>query len=429
MVIRFNHRNLSLKIVAFIIVMMPLLTYYDFPGTKTSLVTLLLIIEATMLLYCNFNCGAKLLKREAYIVIPYILLTTYIVIVTVFTSLLGNNAGKLYILFALLLNTVNVYFMFKCANYNLDLSVYIIKVYVAICMILCVVTIGEEIVYLLTGQVRPMKFDFLPLTAEVEKLGYRFGYNGRGSFIGFSPFFSEPSHMAQYLLPAIVIQLGKIKKNTYKALVSLILLETAIVISTSTLGILVSFLMVMFYFCLGNTEPARKFRKVVILCSPIIIAVFVFFVRGRLFYDSNVNSLLSYASDKSTYRLYRGFAYYLQFPLLNKIFGVGFNNMTSFVRSHGLSYAYEIVSEDVVSEYLNGISQSLVYGGIIAFVLLGIFLIRLYRYGGSEHKTLVFALVMLMITAASFLRGMSVFYIFVIIAYHSIVENSTDYGE
>jgi len=427
--IALGFQSITLKMVAFIIVMMPLLTYYDFPGTEISLVTILLIIEAAIMMYCNWKYRAKLFKQEANILSPYIIMTAYIVTITIFASLLGSNGGKLYIMLALILNTINISYMFKLSNNKKELSEYIIKIYIAVCLILCFVTIGEELVYLFSGQVRPMKIEFLPLTAEVEKLGYRFGYNRRGSFVGFSPFFSEPSHMAQYLLPAIVVHLERLKRAPYKSLASLALIEIAITISTSTLGIIVSFMMIIFYVCMGTSEAAMKFRRIVILCLPLLIAVFVYFVRDRLFYEADVSSLLSYTSDKSTYRLYRGFAYYAQFPFLNKIFGVGFNNMTSFVNAHNLSYAYEIVSEDVVSEYLNGISQSLVYGGIIAFVLLIVFFIRLYKYGNSEHRTLVFALAMLMLTAASFLRGMSVFYIFIILALHSKMQNNSELGE
>ncbi len=417
-------KNMSLKILAFIIVMMPLFNYYDFPGTTTSLVTILLIIEAALMFYCDVKYSARLFIEEWKVMFPYILITSYIVIITIIASLLGESNGKLYILLALILNMINIFYFVKVNNCKEEFSKYVIKVYIAICLALCVITIGEEIVYVLTGFVRPMKFDFLPLTSEMERLGYRFGYNGRGSFIGFSPFFSEPSHMAQYLLPAIVIQMERVKSEPVKAWISLGLIEASIVISTSTLGIVNSFLMVVFYICLGKTETAKKIRRIVLLCLPILLAVFVFFIRARLFYDANMESAFSYTSEKSSYRLYRGFVYYSQFPIVNKIFGVGFNNMTSFVSSHGLSYAYEIFSEDVVSEYLNGISQSLVYGGIITFILLVIFFVRLYKYGNSEHKTLVFALALLMLTAATFLRGMSVFYIFIIFALHAKMKNA-----
>lgn len=422
--IALSFKNNALKILAFIITMMPLFNYYDFPGTTTSLVTILLIIEAALIVYCNYKYASKLCIADWKVLLPYILLTGYIVIITLIASLFGDSSGKLYILLALVLNTFNLFYFVKVNNCKEEFADYVIKAYITICLVLCIITIGEEIVYFLTGFVRPMKFDFLPLTSEMERLGYRFGYNGRGSFIGFSPFFSEPSHMAQYLLPAIVIQMERIKRKPIKAWISLGLIVASIVISTSTLGILIAFLMAVFYICLGKTETARKFRRVVILCLPILLVVFVLFVRSRLFYDAEVTTVLSSSSQKTTYRLYRGFVYYSQFPIVNKLVGVGFNNMTSFISSHGLSYAYEVISEDVVSEYLNGISQSLVYGGLIAFVLLILFFIRLYRYGSSEHKTLVFALVLLMLTAATFLRGMSVFYIFIIFALHAKMKNA-----
>lgn len=421
-----SFKNISLKILAFIIVMMPLFNYYDFPGTTTSLVTILLIIELAILVYCNVKYDAKLYMEEWRILLPYIMITVYIVIITLVASIFGENSGKLYILLALILNTMNIYYFVKVNNCKEEFSNYVIKTYIVICLILCAITIGEEVIYFFTGFVRPMKFDFLPLTSEMERLGYRFGYNGRGSFIGFSPFFSEPSHMAQYLLPAIVIQLERIKREPVKAWMLMGIIETSIVISTSTLGIVISFLMMIFYICLGKTETAKKYRNIVFLCLPLLMGIFVFFIRARLFYDANMANAFSYTSEKTTYRLYRGFIYYSQFPIVSLIFGIGFNNLTSFIDSHGLSYSYEIYSEDVVSEYLNGISQSLVYGGIIAFILLVLLFVRLYKYGNIEHKTLVLALALLMLTAATFLRGMSVFYIFIIFALHVKMINADE---
>ena len=121
------------------------------------------------------------------------------------------------------------------------------------------------------------------------------------------------------------------------------------------------------------------------------------------------------SSDKTAYRLFRGFMYYAQFPFINKAFGVGFNNFTSFIQAHNLHYAYEIISDKVVSEYLNGFSQALIYGGIITFILFIVFLVRLYRNGTSESKTLVVGFILLMLNASTFLRGTSVFYILIIL--------------
>ncbi len=424
MKIALNFSDVVLKIVSFFIVIMPLVNYYDLPGTDVSMTTVLLILETVLLSYYSIRHSVGSNKENLSVLFPYLALMAYIFLISVLTNFYDGNNENWVVLAALILNTVTIYYVLCISNRKAEFADYMFKLYLAICFFICVITIGEELIYLVSKRVYPVKFDFLPLSNEYERLDYRFGYNVRGSYVGFSPFFSEPSHLSQYLLPAIAILLGKIKKDPFKTCAFLILIEMAIVISTSTLGIVASLLMIGVYIFLGKTDSAKKFRRIAILCLPILILVYLFYIRGRLFYDSDASSMFSAGSDKTSYRIFRGFSYYFQFPLFNKLFGIGFGNMSSFVYTHNLTYDYEIASGGAVNEYLNGVSQALVYGGVISAVLLFMFYFKLFKNTTSEIKSLVFVLVILMMTAATFLRGTSVFYIILILGLRSVMSKN-----
>jgi hypothetical protein len=411
-----NKRNFMMGVLSFFILFTPLLKYYNFPGTSFSMETLMLCLGLLFMLIANNRYSPILRHRDIYELKPYFLMFAIVFILTfIFDFLVNDDNGQFYIVLALAVSTLEIYCMQRFTTNNRDFFDSFKKIYITVCVVLSFVTIAEEFLYITTGMLIPMKFSFLPLNEEMAALGYRFGYNGRGGYVGFSPFFSEPAHMSQYMLPALLLLLAdENKKHDRKNTIFMILIEVAIVLSTSTYGILASGVMIVFYLVIGKTNAAKRLRKIVLLFLPVMIIVFAYFIKGRLFYDTtSATSIMS--SDKTAYRLFRGFMYYAQFPFINKAFGVGFNNFTSFIQAHNLHYAYEIISDKVVSEYLNGFSQALIYGGIITFILFIVFLVRLYRNGTSESKTLVVGFILLMLNASTFLRGTSVFYILIIL--------------
>ena len=106
--------------------------------------------------------------------------------------------------------------------------------------------------------------------------------------------------------------------------------------------------------------------------------------------------------------------------LFNKIFGIGFNNFSEFISTHNFSYEY--IFESKTTEYLNGLQQALIYGGIISLLLFINFIICLYRGESSELKSMIVLFVLLMSSTSTFLRGGSVFYIVIIL----MLKNNND---
>ena len=411
-----NKKNLTLGVIAIFILATPILKYYNFPGTTVSMESLMLLVSVTLMFWVNNKYSRLLSIRDIYDLNPYFIVLVCILISTfVFDFIINNDSSRFYVVIFLAISTLELYNMQRLTINNWEFFDIFKNLYIKICIIFSIITILEEIFYITSGLLVPIKLSCFPLTDEMAPLEYRFGYNGRGGYVGFSPFFSEPAHMAQYMIPALVLLLSsENEKHDEKNVLKMILIEAAIVLSTSTFGILASGIMVVFYLMLGKSIAARRIRKIFLLCLPVIMVVYFYFIRGRLFYDSaGASSLIS--ADKAGYRIFRGIAYYVQFPFINQLFGIGFNNIASFINNHSLHYVNDVIADNVVVEYLNGFSQAIIYGGIVSFLLFCDFVVRLYRKGSSESKTLVIGFVLLMLNAATFLRGTSVFYILVIL--------------
>ena len=407
-------------VIAFLLAIGPMMKYYNVPGTSLSMTSLMIMINS---IFIFIYYSKRIINNQNYLT-SYLLLTGYIFLISVFIGIMEQSLSQIYVFIFLFLQTAEIFMFSSISGTKNTLVDTLIKFYLTFCVMLSLLALTEEIVWFLTKEVFVFKFP-LPLTEEYAKLDHRFGYNGRGSYIGFSPFFSEPSHMAQYLLPSICILLSKIRTNENKSLklwVKIGIISAAIIITTSSFGLVVLAFILMYYMMRFNGKAARTMRRLVLIVGVFVIAVLLLGETKDSILSYGIETILSgfeSGNDKTTYRVFRGFAYYFQFPISNKLFGIGFMNLTSFIMENNLFYEYEIISKSVVSEYLNGISQALVYGGLIGFSLLVMFLWKLYKKTTYEAKLLVIVLCLLYLTTGTFLRGTSVFYIIMIIAMES----------
>ncbi len=399
--------------IALCLAFSPLLTYYDFPFTSISLSSILsLVITFLLLLYLPYVQKKKNCELAVAI---YILLGLYNLIISL-VIMLNGMSDKPYIHFFLILGFFQIYILNKISTD--EILKKFVKAYFILCWIISIFAIFEELIYLITGNCYPIKIPFLPLNDAYVKLEHRFGFNGRGNFMGFSPFFSEPAHMAQFFLPAFVLALNKISKSKNGLLEYglMLFMVLAIIISTSSFGIAATVLTVLFYAVISKNKVAKFLRKILIVgaCATIVFMIFV--PNNIVSYEiKSLINAFSKGNDKTTYRLYRGIAYFIQFPIEKRVFGIGFNNFTSFIIENNYNYEFEIENGKVIAEYLNGVSQALIYNGFIGLLLLIIFFIALFKNGNNNSKTLTIALVLLMAVTATYLRGNSVFYLSIIL--------------
>ena len=419
MMVLINTKNQTIKLIASILAILPLLQYYDFPGPTILMDSVITIVLVFVLLYTNNKYTNTGIFNNIGALKYYLLMYIYIVIVTII-SYIFFDTSKAYIFAFLFLEIIEVICIQNISSKSGELFNRFTNIYIFICVVLSFITIFEEILYAMTGILIPFRIIFLPLTDNISHLDHRFGFNRRGIFMGFSPFFSEPSHMVQYMLPASSLLIAK--ENSHHDVrnwINILLIAVAIVLSTSTFGILSFLISMLFYFITHRLKNAPKIKKTTVFLMPVLILIFWNFIRERLFYNVSDDGGI-FSEGKTSARILRGFIYYVQFPLFNKIFGIGFNNFSEFISTHNFSYEY--IFESKTTEYLNGLQQALIYGGIISLLLFINFIICLYRGESSELKSMIVLFVLLMSSTSTFLRGGSVFYIVIIL----MLKNNND---
>ena len=172
-----------------------------------------------------------------------------------------------------------------------------------------------------------------------------------------SAFYKEPSHLAQYIMPAFYLAL---LENKYFLS---ILFCIAILSSGSTTGFL---LLPIVFFIWFTTNSKSKNHKILIII--IIGATYLIFREflGTLI-DSNMEKVNDTEEGESNIRLLGGLAFFSYFSLSEKIAGIGFNQLSNFFGARG-----------DVSNYSNGFIFMAISYGYIGLSALLIYLVNVY---------------------------------------------------
>ena len=131
-------------------------------------------------------------------------------------------------------------------------------------------------------------------------------------------------------------------------------------------------------------------------------------VINRLFIDLSGST---YSYTKADYRIYRGFDYFFQLPIINKVFGIGFKSLESFTRLYGISSVFD---KSFLFEYLNSVCQALIYYGILGFCLLFHSYARLFRGCNTIGKVLIIVFLALSVSSSIFLDSTMIMYTLII---------------
>ena len=143
-------------------------------------------------------------------------------------------------------------------------------------------------------------------------------------------FFTEPAHLCMYLAPVLYFLLSK-----HKYIVSILLLA-ALLVSSSTTGLLLCAIIPSLFFYYNGLQVKRLL---------LIVAIFYFFYKSLMIYYP---SLLEFAFSKleetdasSDLRLLGPLVYLPFFDLSHYMFGIGLNQMESFILYRRGSLAFE----------------------------------------------------------------------------------------
>lgn len=170
-----------------------------------------------------------------------------------------------------------------------------------------------------------------------------------------SSFFTEPAHLAIYLLPVsyILLQQGKITFFVITAL--------GILFSGSTTGFLLLSTLILLFLFKAKVKKIYLFLFVMLVGASGMLIVTYF---PDVLLD-NVSKLQGTESD--SIRLLGPLQHLFLFDGIQWIFGIGFNQLGEFLRSHHIYLITEWGAE-VNANYANAILYMLISYGLIGFI-------------------------------------------------------------
>lgn len=216
-----------------------------------------------------------------------------------------------------------------------------------------------------------------------------------------SAFFAEPQALCSFLLPLLYLCLKK--KEMWLA----VIIVLACIISTSSLGIIISVTMI---------GVNIFFIRHIITKEAMFIFLFVASVTALILINGVLQS--SYAFQKieginisDDVRLTRGFQIYGSFPGDKKITGVGMGNLPEYlVYNKNIRFGWmNLVRQDAWG-YANAIASSFLYFGLFGGILFIYFIFSLAKYCRNAYLPMYTALIMLTFTTSIMMDSWFIFF-------------------
>ena len=255
----------------------------------------------------------------------------------------------------------------------------------------------------------------IPLNYEVgavELIARQLRWRGMGAW-RYSSIFPEPAHFAQYALlslAAAVFGGERLLQDRRRTLCAAII-TLAIFLSQSANGVLLV-IPLWGIFLLQSLRGARR-ANVLIGFGVALIACMVLLARLSNVIDSALDHVRSAAetgyATTGNLRLLQGLAVFRQLGPLEKLIGVGYGNLRSYLTDNWIRTAY---NSTVGSEYMNGFSTVLVCSGWIGLLLYLWVWTRLYFENGAlMNRVALMLLSALFCTSNMFYSELTVTYL------------------
>lgn len=326
------------------VVLLPFLYQYKGIGSILSLGELALGFVTIVIILMEKNL--KIRGYDSWLLRFYVISLTLTLMCTLFPYFQFGDSITVIIrlvFYAIVVYTARRYFNFGVIK----------KVYYRIVFIFSAYLIAQYIYHVMTGGYLPIYLNHawqFPPEARSASLAsiYRFNYRASSLFL-------EPSYFTFFSLPAVCLLLYQNVKSHFDK-ITLITTIVAIALSTASSGIIgVVIIFSCFLFGRSNQNLTRRFG--------VAIAAILLSVGYLTIFESastwTINRLISGGSINE--RIVRGLLVYEQLPFVNKIIGVGLNNLGAYMQANDIATMYD----EANLNYASSIVQTLNYSGIV----------------------------------------------------------------
>ena len=374
-----------ISVVNFLLVFMPLLAPYRFPGTGINLQTLALF---GLTCYTLFKKGFYFSFPNKYfkyfliyaLIVPFVGLSIYLNTSRFFSSFIPIAT------FSLAFLSIRKFLVFNT----------ILRYYRKITYATLIVFFFQEITFRFLGWRVVGLLPFLPNTYEqVDMSDYitTFAQLERSSSV-----FLEPAHFAQYIIGYLCLRLAYLYYNNKILDIDVAVVTLALILSFSgSAYLLLSVILITyFYYC-----KITRMYKICIVLLFIAASSSMLFLYSQSEQGSRIikraNSLsISLDENEADYgesefvRIYRGWFVYQDMPYKYKCSGVGSAYVSSFIES---SRWITMFNED--ERYVNNAQVLMMGYGLIGTFLFMCFIICAFQANGIHSKLLFVAFITL----------------------------------
>ena len=190
----------------------------------------------------------------------------------------------------------------------------------------------------------------------------------------FSGFFSEPSHLAAFLLPLIAINI--FYKKDY---INVFLFVVAILLSKSGVG-LVGLVVILVFTCISRIKSMSARQIVPILVSSLFLSGAAYFVVSNGYADDLLDRQEEFDVDNENssgfIRVVRGYYIFDMMTTQDKIIGGSNSTVKSIIDRSPMASSFARQGDMI---YLNFFQRILIYGGIITAFFFILFYIKELR--------------------------------------------------
>lgn len=378
------------RVFSYLVVIMMLGNVYLFPLFKS--LDMGEIIMMVFIPYFVLNMSSFSIKREYSLIYVFV---GYSLLVTLFMSVVLN--GNISDSIVRMIRDFFYYFViFFLGTHFFDMYTFK-KVLVRFCILLSAFVILQVIVYTFMGYLIP---GFL-MGASLNDGGYigaqlysnYISYANIAGYLKPNGFLCEPAHCAQCFFVAILVLLfgNNKEKNDIKCAV-FISIGAAFTMSTSAMLYLI-FAWGVWCF----KESKKNFLRIIVIVFCAIVLMVMAIKNGYL---DNVMIVMQRftktisgdnVTNSSQLRMMKGFTTFLALPLLQKVFGIGFGNYAAIIPLIGNSSAINMVD----NEYMNTVSYIMVSAGVIGFIIMCMFFVRLFRQNFGLGRIMIIALIIM----------------------------------
>lgn len=243
-------------------------------------------------------------------------------------------------------------------NFNIEA---VEKIYTVLVFAFSVYLLIQYVFHMMTGGYLPIYISSnlqFPPEARPSDLSIYYRWSFRSSSL-----FLEPGYYVFYVMPQVCILIFKEQKSKFE-ISTLIITVVAVLFSTASAGIVALVIVFSVYlFGRANNQTKYKFFLKTLILVVAVAGVGVFFNYS----DAATLTLARLSNGGSvSSRLTRGFVIFSELPLFHQLFGVGLNNLESYMLNYGMTTLYD----EGNLNYVASVVQVLIYTGAIGWLSL-----------------------------------------------------------